>query len=70
MSESPGDFARLYRKHNLTGGHLIKLGPGNDEAAREALHAWPGALQVGGGINADNALSWLEAGASKVRSKI
>lgn len=47
---------------------MIKLGPGNDEAAKEALKAWPGALQVGGGINADNALSWLEAGASKVRS--
>ncbi|KZV65791.1 Phosphoribosylformimino-5-aminoimidazole carboxamide ribotide isomerase [Peniophora sp. CONT] len=65
-SESPADFARLYRKHNLTGGHLIKLGSGNDQAAKEALSAWPGALQVGGGINADNALSWLEAGASKV----
>ena len=69
-SHSPSYFARLYREHDLTGGHVIKLGPGNDEAAREALHAWPGALQVGGGINAGNALSWLEAGASKVRSKI
>ncbi|PID72920.1 MAG: phosphoribosylformimino-5-aminoimidazole carboxamide ribotide isomerase, partial [Desulfobacterales bacterium] len=35
-------FAELYRKDKLTGGHIIKLGPGNDEAAREALQAWPG----------------------------
>jgi hypothetical protein len=34
-------FAELYKQHNLTGGHVIKLGPGNDEAAEEALAAWP-----------------------------
>ncbi|KAL0949987.1 hypothetical protein HGRIS_010001 [Hohenbuehelia grisea] len=63
---SSGDFARLYRQHGLTGGHVIMLGPGNDQAARDALAAWPGALQVGGGINEGNAVQWLEAGASKV----
>ena len=50
----------------LTGGHVIKLGPGNDEAAREALAAWPGGLQIGGGISAANAKEWLDAGASHV----
>ena len=42
------------------------LGPGNDQAAREALAAWPGGMQVGGGIRADNASQWLDAGASHV----
>jgi phosphoribosylformimino-5-aminoimidazole carboxamide ribotide isomerase len=56
----------LYKKDNLTGGHVIKLGPGNEEAAAAAVMAWPDGLHVGGGINADNALQWLEAGAQKV----
>jgi phosphoribosylformimino-5-aminoimidazole carboxamide ribotide isomerase len=42
------------------------LGPGNDDAARSALSAFPGGLQIGGGINADNARGWLDAGASHV----
>ena len=67
ISERPaGWFAELYRKDNLRGGHVIMLGPGNDAAAREALGAYPGGLQVGGGINLDNAAGWLEAGASHV----
>lgn len=41
-SQSAGDFARLYREHDLQGGHVIKLGPRNEGAAREALQAWPG----------------------------
>ena len=40
-SESPEYFARLFRKHDLVGGHVIKLGPGNDDAAKAALAAWP-----------------------------
>jgi phosphoribosylformimino-5-aminoimidazole carboxamide ribotide isomerase len=43
-SEPPAFFAELYRKNNLTGGHVIKLGPGNDDAAKEALQAWPGLI--------------------------
>ena len=67
VSERPaGWFARLFRADDLRGGHVIKLGPGNDAAAREALAAWPGGLQIGGGIDADNAASWLDAGASHV----
>ena len=39
-------YADLYRSDGLHGGHVIKLGPGNDLAAREALAAWPGGLQA------------------------
>lgn len=60
----PSHYARLYREDNLTGGHVIMLGPGNEEAACDALAAWPGGLQIGGGICADNAALWLERGAS------
>lgn len=65
-TKPPGYFAELYKANGLVGGHVIKLGPGNDEAAREALAAWPNGLQVGGGINQDNAEEWLAAGAEKV----
>ena len=64
--QPPAHFAALYRDNHLTGGHIIKLGPGNDEAAREACKTWPGGMQVGGGINDENAQDWLGAGASKV----
>jgi phosphoribosylformimino-5-aminoimidazole carboxamide ribotide isomerase len=59
-------FANLYREHNLEGAHVIMLGPGNEDAAREALQAWPGKLQVGGGIDEMNAARWIEDGAEKV----
>ncbi len=59
-------FAGLYRQDGLTGGHVIQLGPGNADAAREALAAWPGGLQIGGGVTAENAAAWIEAGASHV----
>lgn len=63
-------FARLYRDNELEGAHVIMLGGGNDVAAREALKAWPGGLQVGGGINDKNAKEWVDAGAEKVNHKI
>ncbi|OTA60358.1 phosphoribosylformimino-5-aminoimidazole carboxamide ribotide isomerase [Hypoxylon sp. EC38] len=63
---SAGYYARLYRDHGLEGAHVIMLGPGNEDAAKEALAAWPGHLQVGGGINDQNAALWIERGASKV----
>ncbi|HHB75804.1 MAG TPA: phosphoribosylformimino-5-aminoimidazole carboxamide ribotide isomerase [Desulfobulbus sp.] len=62
----PSHYSRMYRRDNLTGGHVIMLGPGNEEAAVEALAAWPGGLQIGGGVNSDNAELWLERGASHV----
>lgn len=59
-------FANLYRKNNLQGAHLIMLGPNNENAAREALLEWPGAIQVGGGITNVNAMQWIKWGAEKV----
>ncbi|MCP4120722.1 MAG: phosphoribosylformimino-5-aminoimidazole carboxamide ribotide isomerase, partial [Bacteroidetes bacterium] len=63
---SSSHYARMYRQDNLPGGHIIMLGPGNEEAATEALKAWPGGLQIGGGITDQNAEIWLERGASHV----
>jgi phosphoribosylformimino-5-aminoimidazole carboxamide ribotide isomerase len=60
------EYAELYKRDCLTGGHVIMLGPGNEHAAREALLAYPNGLQIGGGINLNNAKMWLEAGASHV----
>lgn len=59
-------FAARYSEDGLRGGHVIKLGPGNDEAARRALAAYPGGLQLGGGVTVENAAAWIEAGASHV----
>lgn len=59
-------YAELYKRDGLPGGHVIMLGPGNEAAARAALAAYPGGLQIGGGMNLDNARGWLEAGASHV----
>jgi phosphoribosylformimino-5-aminoimidazole carboxamide ribotide isomerase len=64
--QSAAWFAEIFRNDQLTGGHVIKLGPGNGAAAREALAAWPGGLQIGGGITPENAREWLDAGASQV----
>ena len=64
--QPPSYFSALFRDHGLTGGHVIMLGPGNEDAAREALKEWPGGLQVGGGITAENASYWLDQGASHV----
>lgn len=67
VSERPAAwYAQLYRRDGLTGGHVILLGPGNEIPAREALAAYPGGLQLGGGVNLDNSRDWLEAGASRV----
>jgi len=65
-TNSSGHFARMYMADGLCGGHVIMLGPGNEEAAIEALEAYPGGLQVGGGITPDNALEYLQKGASHV----
>ncbi len=62
----PSFYAEMYRRDQLRGGHVVMLGPGNEAAAMEALAAWPGGLQLGGGITAANAQHWLERGASHV----
>jgi phosphoribosylformimino-5-aminoimidazole carboxamide ribotide isomerase len=59
-------YAEMYKRDGLAGGHVIKLGPGNEEAAAEALEAFPGGFHIGGGISGENALSWLDRGASHV----
>lgn len=67
VSEQPAAwFAELYRVDGLKGGHVVMLGPGNEAQARGALEAYPGGLQIGGGINGANAQEWLGAGASQV----
>ena len=63
-----GHFAKLYRDNDALGAHVIMLGPGNEEAAKEALLVWPRHLQLGGGINDGNAKEWIDAGAEKVWS--
>lgn len=74
VSELGADFyANLYKKSGITGGHIIILNPASSpyyeadvEQAKKALAAYPGGLQIGGGINADNAESFLALGASHV----
>ncbi len=66
-------YARLYKKHGLTGGHMILLNPSTSpyyeadvNQAMGALKSLNGGLQIGGGINIDNAGKFLDAGASHV----
>ncbi|KAJ6825497.1 1-(5-phosphoribosyl)-5-[(5-phosphoribosylamino)methylideneamino] imidazole-4-carboxamide isomerase, chloroplastic-like isoform X3 [Iris pallida] len=66
--KSSAEFANLYKQDGLAGGHVIMLGAdaASRSAAVEALRAYPGGMQVGGGINLDNARSYLDEGASHV----
>lgn len=67
ISDRPASwYAELYRRDDLRGGHVIMLGLGNELEALSALKAFPGGLQIGGGITGDNASAWLDAGASHV----
>src|SRR5438309_789801 len=67
VSDRPASwYAELYKRDGLRGGHVVMLGPGNEEPALEALAAYPGGLQIGGGMNPDCAPAYLEAGASHV----
>jgi phosphoribosylformimino-5-aminoimidazole carboxamide ribotide isomerase len=61
-----GYYASLYKQDQLRGGHIIMLGGGNEAAAEQALTAYPGGLQIGGGITASNAEHYLDMGASHV----
>ncbi|KAJ1634654.1 hypothetical protein T492DRAFT_971554 [Pavlovales sp. CCMP2436] len=63
---SSAEFAQMYKRDQLVGGHVIMLGPGNEEASLAALAAYPNGLQVGGGVNASNARKYIDAGASHV----
>jgi len=67
ISKQPSTYyAELYQRDGLKGGHVIMLGRGNEAAAKAALQAYPGGLQIGGGIKPENAALYLEAGASHV----
>lgn len=66
-------YAELYKKNRITGGHVILLNSKASTYYREtkqqalaALYAFPGGLQVGGGISPENAEAFLDAGASHV----
>jgi phosphoribosylformimino-5-aminoimidazole carboxamide ribotide isomerase len=59
-------YAELYKRDGLKGGHVIMLGPGNEAQALAALQAYPGGMQVGGGVTLENARAWLDHGASHV----
>lgn len=63
-NNSSGYYAQLYKDYELTGGHIIMLGPNNEEACLEALNIYP--MQVGGGINISNCEYWINMGATHV----
>lgn len=72
-SKNASDFAKLYKKDGLKGGHIIILNAADSEyfedskkQALEALNAYPKGMQIGGGVNADNAKNYIDAGASHV----
>jgi phosphoribosylformimino-5-aminoimidazole carboxamide ribotide isomerase len=73
-AESAAYYAGLYREKNLPGGHIILLNSRADAAQYEAdkktalsaLSAYPGGMQVGGGITPDTAAEFLDAGASHI----
>ena len=56
----------MYSRDDLFGGHVISLGPGNRDAVMSALRAFPNGFHVGGGITPENAIDYLDAGASHV----
>ena len=71
--QSAADFARMYQKDGIRGGHIILLNAVDSEfyevtkhQAVEALKAYPGGLQIGGGITAENASFYINMGASHV----
>lgn len=74
VSEYDGAYyGKLYKSYGLTGGHIIILNPvGSEfynadlEQAYSALSAFEGGLQIGGGINDENATHFLDKGASHV----
>ena len=74
VAENPAEYyADRYRRDGLTGGHIILLNPVGStyydadlEQARRALSAYPGGMQIGGGVRAENAANYLDLGASHV----
>ena len=70
---SAADYAKMYQRDGLKGGHIILLNKEGTEffeatksRAEAALKAYPGGLQIGGGITDKNAAEFLKLGASHV----
>ncbi len=68
-----GFYAQMYKNDGLKGGHIIILNSAQSEyyekdieQAKKALEAYPGGMQIGGGVNIDNAERYLDLGASHV----
>lgn len=66
-------YAALYKESGISGGHIILLNKAGTqyydadvEQAKLALSEYPGGLQIGGGMTAENAARFLEMGASHV----
>lgn len=66
-------YAGLYRDAGLSGGHVILLNKAGSDYYKEDVHqaclalaAYPGGLQIGGGMTDENAAYFLEKGASHV----
>ena len=74
VSQQDGAFyASLYKEKGLKGGHIILLNSADSQYFEDtrkqaflALEAYPGGLQLGGGVNPENAGMYLDAGASHV----
>lgn len=71
--QDAGFYARLYRDSGIRGGHMILLNPAGSEyyeadvaQAKLALQEYPGGLQIGGGMNSENAKAFLDMGASHI----
>ena len=66
-------YAKMYKHDGYSGGHIIILNPEGSEyyekdleQAELALSAYPNAMQIGGGININNAEKFLDMGATHV----
>ncbi|MCI8379481.1 MAG: phosphoribosylformimino-5-aminoimidazole carboxamide ribotide isomerase [Lachnospiraceae bacterium] len=66
-------YAEKYKEDGLSGGHIILLNPRGSEyyqkdveQAGRALAAYPGGLQIGGGMDVSNAEFFLDMGASHI----
>lgn len=66
-------YAKLFKEDGIEGAHVILLNGRDSEfyeatknEAYKALNAYPDKLQLGGGVNAENAKSIIEAGAGHV----
>ena len=66
-------YANIYKNDGLKGGHIINLNmkgtkeyDTSKEEALEALRAYPGGMQYGGGVDDKNAREFISAGASHI----